>query len=63
MNIRKKKQQHIANIELAYKPTLRQTIRQLLKMFAKRKLGSVTLLTGRTCEGVCMDNEEIPIVQ
>jgi len=38
MNIRKKKQQHIANIELAYKPTLRQTIRCLLKMFSKRRI-------------------------
>ena len=40
MNIRRKKQQHIANSELAYKPTLRQTIRQLLKMFAKRRINS-----------------------
>lgn len=61
MNIRKKKQKHIKKSELAYKPTLRQTIRQLLKMFAKRKLGSVTLLAGCTCESVCMDNDGIPI--
>lgn len=37
MNIRKKKQKHIKNNEIAHKPTLRQTIRQLLKMFARRK--------------------------
>ena len=37
MNIRKKKQKHVRDSELAHKPTLRQTIRQLLKMFARRK--------------------------
>lgn len=61
MNIKQKKQQHIANSKIAYKPTLRQTIRQLLKMFARRKLGSVILLPEVMCESVCMDNEEIPI--
>lgn len=35
MNIRKKKQKHVKQIK---KPTLRQTIRQLLKMFAKRRI-------------------------
>lgn len=34
MNIRKKKQKHVRAIKT---PTLRQAIRQLLKMFAKRK--------------------------
>jgi hypothetical protein len=38
MNIRKKKQKHIENCELAHKPTLRKTIRQLLKMFARRRI-------------------------
>jgi len=55
MNIRKKKQQHIANIELAYKPTLRQTIRQLLKMFSKRIINPNKLdkeLTKIMCKAV-----------
>ena len=55
MNIRKKKQRHIKKSELAHKPTLRQTIRQLLKMFAKRRINSNKLdkeLTKCLCKAV-----------
>lgn len=40
MNIKRKKQKHIKKSEIAYKPTLRQTIRQLLKMFTERRINS-----------------------
>jgi len=36
MNIKRKKEKHIENWAKA--PTLRQTIRQLLKMFARRRM-------------------------